>query len=569
MKKKTKNLFFTSEFKKIVGLWLVAFIFCSLNINAQVNNPISLNEKNVTILSIIKKIEKTSNYTFAYYDNKIDVNRKISINLQKATIDEVLKELLKSTPYTYEIVDNRILISVKEEPNTPNQKSNRKVQGIVLDTQEQPVIGANVKESGTNNGVITDLDGKFSLTLTSQKSELEISYIGFLPTSIYPSKDNLRIILKEDLQALDEVIVIGYATQKKSDLTGSVGSIKAQDFEKQTVTRIDQALQGRISGVQITSTNGAPGAGTTIRIRGGNSINGSNEPLYVIDGIIGGGDLNSINPADIESLEVLKDASSTAIYGSRGANGVILITTKRGTSNNEVRLDYHGYCGVQQASKFVDFLNGQEYVEWKNENERYFGRPDMYDTKNVTNTNWQKEMYRTAITTEHNVSLSKGYKDGNYFFSMNYLNQDGVMKKTNFTRYQLRFNVDQNIGNYIKMGATLSMAYTHKDNPVMDSFGIVQLPNMSIYNEDGTFTSINPSTGICINTVAAQERYISDFTTNLRGFGNLFVQINPLKGLTIKSSLGFDINRQKQNVYQSVNLPTRVYNKLLLSDETF
>ena len=554
-----------SKIKKIIVLALVTLFFCQFQLSAQGGYKVTLNKHNVTIHSIFKAIEKESEYTFIYHDNKVDVNRKVSINMKNASIDKLMNTLLRGTNYTYQVMGNQILIAVKEEngnAQTGSKQVLKLVTGTVIDERGEPIIGASILEKGTTNGIITNLDGKFSLNLTTKQPELQVSYIGYLTSFIRPTQSTLQIVLKEDLHALEEVVVVGYAVQKKSDLTGSVGSIKADVLDNQPISRIDQALQGRISGVQVTSTNGAPGSGTSIRIRGGNSINGSNEPLYVIDGIIGGGDLNSINPADIQSIEVLKDASSTAIYGSRGANGVVLITTKKGNGNEGVRLDYHGYFGLQETSKRVDFLNGPEYVEWKNENEAYFGRPQMFDpSQPIPNTDWQKVMYRSAATTEHNVSLSKATKDSNYFLSLNYLNQDGVMRKTNFTRYQLRFNLEQNIGNYIKVGSTLSMSYTNRQNPVMDSFGIVQLPNMSVYNEDGTINAVNPATGIYVNTVAAQEKYIQDFTTKLRGFGNIYAQITPIKGMVIKSSFGFDMSRDKQNVYQSVDLPTRVYNK--------
>jgi len=545
------------NYRKKAMLMAGALLCLNLSIYSQ---SISLKMSNVSVKKAMTELQTKSGYSFVYIAGDVDTDRTVSINASQ--LKDAVAQILKGQNVSYEIQGKNIVIKKGSQQQVTSGKR-KKVTGTVKDANGEPIIGATVVEKGTTNGTVTDFDGNYTLEL-SESGTLAVSYIGYKSQEYSVAKikqGQLSVVLKEDTEVMDEVVVVGYAVQKKSDLTGAVGSVKSESIENQPVTRIDQALQGRISGVQIVSSNGAPGAGATIRIRGGNSINGSNEPLYVIDGIIGAGDLNSINPADIQSIEVLKDASSTAIYGSRGANGVILITTKTGKGSNGVRLNYHGYYGIQQVSRYLDLLNGPEYVQWKNENEVYFGREEMYDTENVVNTDWQKVMYRTASMTEHNVSLNSSNDKGNFFFSLNYLNQDGVMKKTNFTRYQARFNFDQNIGKYIKVGAVMSLAYTDKDNPVMDAFGIVQLPNMSIYNEDGTFNSINPSTGYTINTVAAQKEYIQNFTTDLRGFGNIYVQITPIKNLVIKSSAGFDLNRSKQNIYQSVNLPTRVFAK--------
>ena len=541
------------NYRKKAMLMAGALLCLNLSIYSQ---SISLKMSNVSVKKAMTELQTKSGYSFVYIAGDVDTDRTVSINASQ--LKDAVAQILKGQNVSYEIQGKNIVIKKGSQQQVTSSEKKKKVTGTVKDANGEPIIGATVVEKGTTNGTVTDFDGNYALEL-SESGTLAVSYIGYKSQEYSVAKirqGQLSVVLKEDTEVMDEVVVVGYAVQKKSDLTGAVGSVKSESIENQPVTRIDQALQGRISGVQIVSSNGAPGAGSTIRIRGGNSINGSNEPLYVIDGIIGAGDLNSINPADIQSIEVLKDASSTAIYGSRGANGVILITTKTGKGSNGVRLNYHGYYGIQQVSRYLDLLNGPEYVQWKNENEVYFDREEMYDTENVVNTDWQKVMYRTASMTEHNVSLNSSNDKGNFFFSLNYLNQDGVMKKTNFTRYQARFNFDQNIGKYIKVGAVMSLAYTDKDNPVMDAFGIVQLPNMSIYNEDGTFNSINPSSGYTINTVAAQKEYIQNFTTDLRGFGNIYVQITPIKNLVIKSSAGFDLNRSKQNIYQSVNLPT-------------
>lgn len=538
-------------------LFICAFQLVAVETNGQ-NATISIRNSNISIREFIRDIESQTDYLIVFRNYDVDVNKVISFKKKTGKVSDFLNELSATTPINYTFDSNYITLSKKE---IWANATDRKIIGTVTDERGEPIIGVNVVEKGTTNGVITDIEGKFAFSV-AENAILQVSYIGYISQDIrIGSQTNITILLHEDLQVLDEVVVIGYGVQRKSDLTGAVASVKAEVIENQPVTRIDQALQGIIAGMQITSESGAPGSGTTIRIRGGNSINGSNEPLYVIDGIIGGGDLSMINPSDIQSIEVLKDASSTAIYGSRGANGVVLITTKMGKGTEGVRLNYHGYFGIQNAEKFLDVLNGPDYAQWRNEYERYFGREEIFDVNTVAHTDWQKQIYHTAPITEHNLSLSKGTQKGNYFLSVNYLNQEGIMHKTNFHRYQIRFNLEEEINKYFKMGAALSVAYTEKDNPVLNSSGMATLPVLPVYDEEGNIYSQDPLTGTKTNTPVAQKEYILGNTTSLRGLGNVYAIITPLKGLTVKTSFGFDLNRTKTNSYQSVNLPTRVYAK--------
>ncbi len=543
--------------KNIKLLAASALLVCVGEINAQ-TQQIKLPEKQITIEEVFRQINKQTQLSVGYNYSNISQSINKKVHVDSGNVQTVLEKALQGTGLTYRFEGNHIIITVKEKSssNTQNEKKGQ-IKGRIVDNKGEAIIGASIIEKGTTNGTITDFDGNFTLNVTDN-ALMEVSFIGYKSQLFYAdSSKPMSITMKEDTEILDEIVVVGYGVQKKSDLTGAVGSVQADAIEKQSVTRIDQALQGRISGVQITSAGGAPGNGASIRIRGNNSINGNNEPLFVIDGIIGAGDLNSINPSDIQSIEVLKDASSIAIYGSRGANGVILITTKSGKGGEGFHINYNGYYGIQKAGKMVDFLDGPEYKEWINESENYFGRPKIFsDEETLPNIDWQKEMYHTASMTEHNVSLSNNTSKGNFFFSLNYLNQDGIMKKTNFTRYQARFNFNQTINEYLKMGAIMNVAYTDKDNPRMSTFGMAQLPVMSIYNEDGSFNGINPVTGKFINTVTAEKTYKTTFGTSFSSYGNAFIEYSPFKGLTVKSSIGVNIRRSKDNIYNSVNLPT-------------
>lgn len=546
---------------------VMTFIACLSGLSAAgrasvQNATVHFSQENMTFRELINEIESQTDYLFMYDETEIRLSSKVKVKKGSSNVSDVLRKVLAEKQLEYKFLNNYILLgSVTHKTVTPKSQSPKfiRIQGVVLDRQHEPVIGANVTVKGNMTiGASTDAEGKFTLQVP-EGAVLQISCLGYLKQEI-PAQEGHELIVRmeEDNQELDEVVVVGYGVQKKSDLTGAVGQLQAEIIEKQSVTRIDQALQGRISGVQITSGGGAPGSGTSIRIRGNNSINGDNEPLFVIDGIIGAGDLNSINPSDIQSIEILKDASSIAIYGSRGANGVILITTKTGKGGEGFHLNYNGYYGIQKAARMVDFLNGPEYTRWINEYENYFGRPDMFGDEKLANVDWQDVMYHAAGMTEHNVSLSNNTKNGNYFFSLNYLNQSGIMRKTNFTRYQARFNFDQKVNDFIKLGAVMNLAYTDKDNPVMSGFGMAQLPVMDIYTEDGSFNGLNPVTGKIINTVAAEKKYKTNFMTSLAAYGNFYLQVTPVKNLVVKSSVGFNVRRSKQNIYNSVNLPASI-----------
>lgn len=435
----------------------------------------------------------------------------------------------------------------------------RKVTGVVKDTSGESIIGANIVVKGQTTGTITDADGNFSID-APVGSVLKISFIGFETQDVKVTGKKLMITLKEDSKTLDEVVVVGYGLVKKSDLTGSVGRVKADEIEKMPITSIDQVLQGRVTGVHVRASNGEPGGSSNVTIRGGNSISASNEPLYVIDGIIGAGNLDGINPQDVASIEVLKDASSIAIYGSRGANGVVLITTKRGKSNKGPVVSYNGYYGIQTPEKLLDLLSGYELAEWQNESAIYREQDQIPfdDPDQIANTNWQDYIYRkTAPITDHNLNISNATKNNNYFFSLNYFNQEGLMYNSGFERFQIRFNVDQKIGNYMKLGATLTSSYTYKDNSIMKN--MVQLPStFPAYNEDGTWSQLNPLNNNYFNSPIALRECVTDNTRQLRVLGNVFAEFTPIKNLLIRSSWGFNLSTSKHNSYQSAKLPLSI-----------
>ena len=342
-------------------------------------------------------------------------------------------------------------------------QSQLKITGNVVDTQGEPIIGASVVVKGTSNGTIT-----FQLN-TEKKGSLVISYIGYVTKEV-TIKPTLKIVLAEDTKALDEVVVVGYGTQKKSDLTGSVTSVKAAEITAVTSNNPLESLQGRAPGVAVF-TNNAPGESPILRIRGAGSIQSGNDPLYVVDGFpLMNGSLNDINPADIASMEILKDASSTAIYGSRGANGVVLITTKSGSTGRK-NLSVNASFGIQSAARLVDLLETNQFIPYINE--AYENRGGQAPFKHYTptaNTDWQREaIEKSAIVQNYTVSLDGGSENTNYMMSLGYYSQDGLVKNVGYDKLTLHSNLNHNFTDWLTIGSHIQMAYSEKDgnNDVM------------------------------------------------------------------------------------------------------
>ncbi len=320
------------------------------------------------------------------------------------------------------------------------------VNGIVKDTTGEPVIGANVLVKGTTNGTITDFDGNFQL-MANKGDIIVISFIGYTAQELPATAELMNVILKDDSEMLSEVVVIGYGVAKKNDLTGSVTAVKPDEMNKGLVTNAQDMMQGKIAGVNVTSASGTPGAGATIRIRGGSSLNASNDPLIVIDGLAMDNNgvkglsnpLSMVNPSDIESFTVLKDASATAIYGSRGSNGVIIITTKKGRSGSKPSIAYNGNVSVSMKKKTIDVMDGDQYREFITN--MYGTDSPAYAALGTANTDWQSEIYRAAISTDHNVTISGGLKNMPYRVSVGYTNQQGILKTSDFQRYTASVNL--------------------------------------------------------------------------------------------------------------------------------
>lgn len=441
------------------------------------------------------------------------------------------------------------------------QAQNITVKGTVKDAFG-PVIGASVVQKGTTNGVVTDIDGNFTLSLPSN-GIIVISFIGYKTQEIPVSgKKQVEIILKEDTEMLDEVVVVGYGQMKRSDLTGSVVSVNDQAIKKSVPTSIDQVLQGRAAGVQIQANSGTPGASTSIQIRGINSLNATNQPIFVIDGVVvdsatddeNSNPLSSINPSDIVSMDVLKDASATAIYGSRASNGVIMITTKRGQAG-EASITYDGYAGWQEMPKQLDMLNLQEYAQHHNaraalglvDQSSSFIRPDMLGQ----GTNWQDELFQKAFMNSHNLSVSGGNEKTTYAFSGGYLDQNGIAINSSFRRLSLRSNIDTQIKSWLRGGVNFSFSESKQkvgtDNNNIIS-ALIQQPTVAVTSPDGTYDGPDdtwmPENPVGLASIRTNENRKTNFRLNT------YLEATILKGLTFKTEISTDWNYNNYYYYQ-------------------
>ena len=429
------------------------------------------------------------------------------------------------------------------------------VKGIVKDNLGESVIGANVTEKGTTNGMITDLDGNFSLTV-QKNATLVISYIGYVTQEIaIKGNTNLNIILKEDSKALEEVVVIGYGTARKSDVTGSIASVGGDKLQEMPSTNITYALQNRVAGVDMAQTSSQPGATMQIRIRGTRSLTASNDPLVVLDGIPFMGNLSDINPGDIKSMDILKDASSTAIYGSRGANGVILITTNRGAQGTPAKFTYNGYVGAKSVFSKYPMMDGPKYAEMR----KYAGKfENSLDESDDMNTDWQDLLYRTGMVNSHDVSVAGGTNNGSYSFGAAYYKDQGVIPTQNYTRYSLRGSFDQGVGKYFRFGLTTNSNYNVTKGSNIDLYSVLNnTPLANPYNEDGSLkrtVKLNSQDENFVVTRDVVENLEDSWLNEKKGFGtynNLFAEVQCpwVKGLKYRVNLGLNYRSTKGGVF--------------------
>ncbi len=568
----------------LLFLWM-SMNFCLAAETYSQETFFTIESNNLTVKEVFNKIEKESEYIFFYLDNSVDLNRKVSVKARKEQVSKILDQIFEGTDTHYYISDRQIIIS-KDEKAAPVslQQKGQTITGIVKDATGEPVIGANIVEKGTTNGTITDMNGQFTLTV-NPKAVLQISYIGFNTLDMpVGNKSSLTIKLTEDTKALDEVVVVGYGVMRKSDLTGSVGSVKSDVIQKQAISSFDQGLQGKVAGVQVMATSGSPGGVVDIRIRGGNSLTSGNQPLYVIDGypVTAGGSaggsgagqnpLATLNPGDIESMEILKDASATSIYGSRGANGVILITTKRG-KQGKTTVTYDGYVGFQHVAKKLDMMNATEWAEMANEGATTDGRPIYYPSASPNplypavdqlgeGTNYQDLIFRSAPIHSHNVSVNGGSENTKFSVVASYFAQDGVVKNQDFNRVSLRNNIDTKISKIVDLSTSFTVSRVFANigrengdgggNTSVINAALVLPPTVPVRDpETGDFIRMNylPGSSAVPNPVPYVE-YLQDKGTIDRILASADLTFHIIDGLTLKVSGGADMSSALREVYE-------------------
>lgn len=587
----TKFFFFIMCLQTIAASLLIA-----AESNAQsksiyeIGVKVNLNE--ALIIESFDKIEALTGFKFSYNSEVVNVNQKISAS-GKTTFGKLLEEISGQTDLKFRRIDKNIHVYKKDKSETIVEETVLEfavtISGKITDENGESLPGATVMEKGTSNGAITDLDGNYKLSV-QEGATLVISFIGYATSEIAVNgRSTVDVQMRVDVTSLSEVLVVGYGEVKRENLTGSVGSVSQQELKAIAISSLDQGMQGRVAGVQVNQASAEPGGGVAVRIRGVNSINGSNEPLYVIDGIpiinndgavsaSGGGRQNvasnalaSLNPGDIASMEILKDASATAIYGARGANGVVIITTNKGKAG-KTKVSFENYYGVQVVANQYDLANARMYGEWANafaENEGIdpFFSNNQLDSLSSAGTDWQKEAYRQAAIQNHQISISGGNDKTTFFVSANYFKQDGVIKQSSFDRTTFRINFDHYISDKFKIGTTTTFSSlsnnrvpTSGNNDGVTSAAQSALPIMPIFQEDGSYMNVDvfqnqlPS-GLDIadtqpNAVSKINETTDIESTNML-LSNVYANYEIVEGLNFKVSVGANVTERNRDTYFS------------------
>lgn len=563
----------TRPLAKVILLSLFLTVF-ALNTSAQ---KVTLSFQNETFEKVLNSIKQQTSLSLVFSEQLVDLNRKVSIDVNTIPVEDALKQLLIGTNLSFEIKNNKLyFIEKKFDESKDTSVKFKKINGSVTDEQGTPIIGASVMVKGTKNGTTTDSNGNFSIEIPDLAT-LSVSYIGHTSLDInVGSQKSLTIKMKENVKLLDEVVVVGYGVQKKSVVTAAISRATADDISKIIPTRIEDVLKGQVSGVQITSNSGQPGASSTVRIRGIGTVNNS-DPLYIVDGMPIDGGLEYLNPSDIASVEVLKDAASGAIYGARAANGVILVTTKSGTKG-KTTVQYNFSYGIQNPWKKRDLLNATQYETLMGEALTNAGMSNIYTNSGSTgiSTDWQdKIINKNAPIVNHNASISGGNQSGNYYLSFGYLNQDGVIgkDKSNFERYNFRSNAQYNLfenkeRNFFKkvtLGTKMSYTFSRLNgiNENSNSGGPLfaatnAAPNMPVFETDATtLEQLTTQYGDRLMTDNSGKVYkllegqavnplallntINNDNKNNRFVGVIWAEIELISNLKLRSSYSMDV----------------------------
>ncbi|MEH6307563.1 TonB-dependent receptor [Olivibacter sp. CPCC 100613] len=572
---------------RVMKLAFILLCICFWKVNAtSYAQAISIHKQRANLITIFKDIQKQSDYHIFYDAEMLRNSQPVNLQLHRASIREAMDQTLLNQGLTYEILDKNIIIKKAISPALARQE--RSISGTVVDINGNPLPSVTVRVKNSRSQTSTDASGRYTIKVTSAESMLVYSLMGYgTEERTAQAEQVLNVQLTEQAADLNEVVVVGYGTQKRTNITGSVVSVNANDIKDIPAPSVDAAIMGKMAGVQVSQTTGTPGGGLAVKVRGIGSIGAGNEPLYVIDGFPitanydqGDNPLNSINPSDVQSVEVLKDASATAIYGSRGSNGVIIITTKSGKSG-KMKIDLDTYSGLQKVTKYMDVMNAREFAEYIIDSRNnawvdiggdinapndqrsaiYQILPELQNPDALgEGTNWQKEVLRTAPM--HNIQLrfSGGNEQINYMTSAGYFKQDGIILNSEFERYSFRVNLDANTSKKFRIGLNLSPSYTisspvtaegHFGSGAIVLSALMMAPHLPVYNPDGTYT-----TGITLgngfssleNPVKVAKERMSR-RTGFRLLGTAFAEYAFIDALKYKLLVGTDLQNTKHNTF--------------------
>lgn len=539
---------------RTMKLSFVLLVFALLNVQANSfsqNTKIDLNVENENIQTVLEKIESESDFRFFYKSGVIDIHRTISISVKKKKLPDILDIIFKGRPVEYTFIDNQVVLKRttdkdrnqlgllrKPQMVVPSKQNfQQSITGTITDAQGEPIPGVSVIEKGTSNGVAADFDGNYSIEVSNPDAILIFRSIGFAVQEIpIAGQSIIDVTMLEDAQSLDEVIILGYASQGKSDLTGAVSTLQSDDINNLPATSVAETLQGRVSGVQVITASGEPGATSDIVIRGGGSVNGM-PPLFIVDGVRMGTDY-TFNNNDIESMEILKDASSAAIYGAQAAGGVVLIQTKRGSraTKDKININVNGYYGIRSVLNLIPLMDTKQYFEAR----QAFGyNIDSWgDPETLPNTDWNDVLFDTGQDQNYTVSMTGSSAKSNFYLSGNYFRQDGVALDNSFERYSLRINSDFKINDRIKIGETVYLFKSRKNHATQGLLIYRTVPSMPVYDEDGNFSKVPAAGYFNGNNEAQRALERPTFTDQNAIEGNIYLDYELMDGLHFRSTFG-------------------------------
>ena len=558
--------------KAFLLFMLVSVVQVHASVYSQ-NQRITLDLKDVPVYQAVEQIAAQAELLFLYNEEEYEGTGRITLKLEGATLDEALKAVLAGSSLVYDIVENYIVL--KPAPKKPERRVLEpvppiEVTGTVTDKADgSPLPGVNVYIKGTTIGTVTDIDGKYSLKVEGKEQVLVFSQVGMKTVEVKVGEQAIiNVSLEQDQIGLDEVVVIGYGQESRKLPTGSVSDLRLDDLEGTTVTNLDMAMQGRMTGVQVVQNSGTPGGGISVRIRGNKSIGAANQPLYVVDGVpIMTGDfgqigfsgqtisaISDINPSDIASVTVLKDASASAIYGARGSSGVVLITTKKG-EKQQSQLNFSASYGFQQVTKKLDMLDASQWMRYRNELKMNEGAPPIYSEDEINNprynTNWLDEVFRTGKMSKYELSYSGGTQKTSVFLSGNYMNDVGILIGTDFSRLSGRMNLEHQAADWARIGANVMVSGSLNNRVEGDQSLNGPLPNAislpaiyPVYNEDGTYNEDGPYA----NPVAIANESVNE-ARNFRSIVNVNGEFRIWRGLSFETKWSLDFLNLEEHSY--------------------